>query len=71
MVCEAESRAPSQAINPILVEMLAGCDKTRPSHNGKYGHVVMLHGFDVRPLRIVDLGSCNGFFALKAAYRQA
>ena len=22
-----------------------------------------------RPLRIVDLGSCNGFFALKAAYR--
>jgi len=39
-----------QAINPILVEMLAGCDKTRP-------------------LRIVDLGSCNGFFALKAAYR--
>ena len=24
-----------------------------------------------RPLRIVDLGSCNGFFALKAAYRPA
>ena len=23
-----------------------------------------------RPLRIVDLGSCNGFFALKAAYRR-
>lgn len=22
-----------------------------------------------RPLRLVDLGSCNGFFALKAAYR--
>mmetsp|Transcript_43678 Transcript_43678/g.69357 ORF Transcript_43678/g.69357 Transcript_43678/m.69357 type:complete len:391 (-) Transcript_43678:40-1212(-) len=24
---------------------------------------------NMRPLRIVDLGSCNGFFALKAAYR--
>lgn len=63
--------APSQAINPILVEMLAGCDKTRLSQNGKYRHVMTLHVFEVRPLRIVDLGSCNGFFALKAAYRQA
>ena len=24
----------------------------------------------MRPLRIVDLGSCNGYFALKAAYRR-
>ena len=30
----------------------------------------MLEACDkTRPLRVVDLGSCNGFFALKAAYR--
>lgn len=39
-----------EAIKPLLTDMLAACDKTRP-------------------LRMVDLGSCNGYFALKAAYR--
>lgn len=74
MVCEAESLSskPGHQSDPCgNAGWLRQNEAVTEWEIWACRHVMTLHVFEVRPLRIVDLGSCNGFFALKAAYRQA